>query len=126
VNRLTLTMGSVALALTLSGAALAATPAPDNSANNALNREGGARDTADEQSNSKADMELTQRIRRSVMDDKSLSMYGKNVKIVSSGGKVTLNGVVRTADEKQQIGQKAAAVAGAGHVVNELTVAPSN
>lgn len=123
MNRRPLTALSAALALACSSAAFAQNA--DNSANNERNRPG-REATADEQSNSKADIELTQRIRRSVMDDKSLSVYGKNVKIVSAGGKVTLNGVVRTADEKMQIGQKAAAVAGAGHVVNELQVAPGN
>jgi osmotically-inducible protein OsmY len=123
VNGRSLATVSLVLALACSSAAFA--QKADNSANNARNQPG-REATADEQSNSKADVELTQRIRRSVMDDKNLSVYGKNVKIVSAGGKVTLNGVVRTSDEKMQIGQKAAAVAGADHVVNELQVAPGN
>ncbi len=122
MKRLEVFVATAALALAVPGAAWAAEHAPDNSANNAQNR-GGVGNTADEQSNAKTDVEMTQRIRRAVMDDKSLSTYGKNVKIVSNGGRVTLNGVVRSTDEKQQIGQKAAAVAGADHVVNELTVA---
>jgi hyperosmotically inducible protein len=100
-------------------------PAADNSASNQPERSGG-QSTADDQSNSKSDVDLTQRIRRSVMDDKALSVYAQNVKIVSANGKVTLNGVVRTAEEKKQIGMKAAAVAGADRVVNELKVAPAN
>jgi osmotically-inducible protein OsmY len=37
-----------------------------------------------------------------------------------------LNGVVRSADEKSQIGAKAAAIAGKDHVVNDLKVQPQN
>ena len=81
--------------------------------------------TADAQSNSATDMALTQRIRKSVMADSTLSTYAHNVKIVAVNGKVTLNGVVRTAQEKDVVYQKAEALAGRGTVSNELTVAPS-
>jgi hyperosmotically inducible periplasmic protein len=74
--------------------------------------------------NDSTDVELTQRIRRSVTADKNLSAYGHNVKIVSANGTVTLNGVVRTDAEKAEIGMKAASVAGKDHVVNEIKVAP--
>ena len=81
--------------------------------------------TADAQSNSATDLALTQRIRKSVMADNTLSTYAHNVKIVAVNGKVTLNGVVRTAQEKNVLYQKAEAMAGRGTVTNELTVAPS-
>jgi len=80
--------------------------------------------TADQQKENATDRDLTQKIRRSVMNDKTLSTYAHNVKIVSQGGQVTLKGPVRTAQEKQSIEAKAVEVAGAGHVVNELSVAP--
>ena len=80
--------------------------------------------TADQQKENATDRDLTQKIRRSVINDKTLSTYAHNVKIVSQGGQVTLKGPVRTAQEKQNIEAKAVEVAGAGHVVNELSVAP--
>jgi hyperosmotically inducible protein len=67
---------------------------------------------------------LTKRIRKSVLADKNLSTYGHNVKIVAVNGTVTLNGVVRSEQERDEIGTKAAKVAGNDHVVNDLTVAP--
>jgi hypothetical protein len=36
-----------------------------------------------------------------------------------------LKGPVRTADEKQSVEAKAVEVAGAGHVTNQMSVAPS-
>ena len=70
-------------------------------------------------------MDLTRRIRSSVTADKNLSTYGHNVKIVTTNGTVTLNGVVRSNDEKSEIGAKAAAVVGKGNVINDLKVTPS-
>ncbi|MGH8136723.1 MAG: BON domain-containing protein [Steroidobacteraceae bacterium] len=81
------------------------------------------KETADKQQNNAPDLDLARRIRRSVMADKSLSTYGHNVKIVAVNGTVTLNGVVRSADEKAQIGAKSASIAGKEHVVNDLKVA---
>jgi osmotically-inducible protein OsmY len=65
-----------------------------------------------------------QKIRKGVMNDKSLSTYAHNVKIISQNGKVTLKGPVRSAEEKQSIEQKATDVAGAGNVTNEITIQP--
>src|ERR1700761_9428161 len=53
-------------------------------------------ESADSQKNDRTDLELTRQIRRSVMSDKSLSVYAHNVKIVSVNGTVTLNGVVHS------------------------------
>jgi osmotically-inducible protein OsmY len=80
--------------------------------------------TADDQKNDSTDLELARQIRRSVVDDKSLSTYGHNVKIVAVNGTVTLNGVARSEAEKKSIGMKAAQVAGKGHVVNEIKIEP--
>ena len=65
-----------------------------------------------------------QKIRRAVVEDKSLSTYAHNVKIIAQDGKVTLKGPVRSEDEKQAIEQKAKDVAGADNVVNEITIKP--
>jgi osmotically-inducible protein OsmY len=80
--------------------------------------------TADDQKNNALDIKIAQEIRRSVMTDKSLSTYAHNTKIVSINGNVTLNGVVRSEAEKTSVGQKAAEVAGNGHVVNDIKVEP--
>jgi len=58
------------------------------------------------------------------MADHSLSTYGHNVKIVAMNGTVTLNGVVRSPEEKAQIGKLATSIAGEGHVVDDLKLAP--
>jgi hyperosmotically inducible periplasmic protein len=96
---------------------------PDNTKANKQDRAKGAA-TADQQKENATDRELSQKIRRAIMDDKSLSTYAHNVKIISQDGQVTLKGPVRTEDEKKTIEAKATEVAGAGHVTNEITIAP--
>lgn len=90
---------------------------PDNT--NA-NKQGGA--TADQQKETPADRELAQKIRKSIANDKSLSTYAHNVRVIVRDGMVTLKGSVQSEDEKKSIGTKAAEVAGADKVQNELTV----
>lgn len=137
MKKMNLAVGCAVSALTIGVSAMAQTAAPDASPNrssevvapdntksnklDASNR--GA--VSDKQANNAADMDLAKRIRRSVMADKGLSTYGHNVKIVAVNGTVTLNGVVRSTDEKMQIGRKAQDIAGLGHVVDDLKVAAS-
>jgi hyperosmotically inducible protein len=97
--------------------------APDNSKSNKLESSNRAA-TADKAKNDATDLDLAKRVRQNVTADKSLSTYGHNVKIVAVDGTVTLNGVVRSANEKTQIAKTAAAIAGADHVVDDLKVAP--
>jgi hyperosmotically inducible protein len=92
---------------------------PDNTR---VNKQDGQ--TADQQKENKDDRMLSQQIRKAVMDDKSLSTYGHNIKIISQSGTVTLRGPVRSEDEKAAIEAKAKSVAGVQSVNNELTVAP--
>jgi osmotically-inducible protein OsmY len=82
--------------------------------------------TADQQKSNKSDRELTQKIRKSVYSDKSLSMAAHNVKIISRDGLVTLRGNVKSDDEKKSIEDKATEAAGPGKVTSELTVSPSD
>jgi hyperosmotically inducible protein len=103
--------------------ALAQTPA-DNTKVNTRDRAKGAV-TADQQKENASDRELTQKIRRALMQDKTLSSYAHNVKVIAQGGQVTLKGPVRTEEEKRTVETKAAEVAGAGHVTNQLSVAPA-
>jgi hyperosmotically inducible periplasmic protein len=122
------TVFSLLVASTLAAPQLnAQTPAsvaPDNSKTNKMDASN-ATATADAQSNDAMDMDLTKRIRQSVMADKSLSVYAHNVKIVSNAGRVTLNGVVRSDAEKSAVEMKAADIAGKERVTSELKVSPS-
>ncbi len=118
-------------ALLLSAACSVALPAtaqqtpPDNTKVNKADRAKGAV-TADQQKETAADRELTRKIRRAVVGDKSLSTYAHNVKIVTQNGQVTLRGPVRAELEKTTIEAKATEIAGAGKVTNEITVAPAD
>jgi hyperosmotically inducible protein len=100
-------------------------PAPDNTKTNQGDANSGSV-TAQQQNENPADRDTTKQIRKALMQDKGLSTYAHNIKIITRDGKVTLKGPVRTEDEKSSIGAKAAAVAGADNVMNKLTVAPSN
>lgn len=82
--------------------------------------------TADAQKDNANDRTITQNIRKSIMADKSLSTYAHNVKIVAVNGSVTLNGVVRSDQEKANVEAKAVAVAGQSHVTNDLKVSPQS
>jgi hyperosmotically inducible protein len=79
--------------------------------------------TADQQKNNTSDQEIAQQIRKNIVKDKSLSTYAHNVKVVVQNGSVTLKGPVRSEDEKKAIESKAAEVAGADKVTNEIEVA---
>jgi osmotically-inducible protein OsmY len=90
------------------GLALAAAPAPAQ--------------TPAVQKMSKADRELTQKIRKAVVADKNLSVAAHNVNISAQDGAVTLKGTVKSDDEKKAIEDKATEIAGAGKVTSELAV----
>jgi osmotically-inducible protein OsmY len=113
------------LLIALVAAALAAGQAPDNSKTNQRDRTDPSA-TADQQKMNKADTDLVQKIRQSVYADKSLSTYAHNVKIVAQDGHVTLRGPVRSQGERDQIQAKAAAIAGADSVTNQLEIAPES
>jgi len=97
--------------------------APDNTKANKGDSQKGAT-TADQQSMNASDREITRKIRSMIMDDKSLSTYAHNVKIVTQDGKVTLKGPVRSEKEKADIESKAGTVAGEANVTSEITIAP--
>jgi osmotically-inducible protein OsmY len=98
---------------------VAALPAqsPDNTANNKQHDV-----TADQQSNAASDRAITQKIRKALSADKSLSTYAHNVKIITANGAVTLKGPVKSDEERQQIASKAAEVVDASKIDNQLTV----
>jgi hyperosmotically inducible protein len=115
--------GTLALCLMAAGS-IAQTP-PDNTKTNQRDRSKTAV-TADQSKNNAVDRDLAQKIRKSLHDDSSLSTYAHNVKIIAQGGKVTLKGPVRSEEEKKTVVQKATDVAGAGNVMDEISVKPAN
>ena len=92
---------------------------PDNSANNRAQIQS---QTADQQKDDAADRAMTAKIRRAIVADHSLSMYGHNVKVIVSGGAVTLKGPVHTEAEKRSIVAKTAAIVGQDKVTDQVTV----
>jgi hyperosmotically inducible protein len=115
--------GVVIGVLSASGVSMIAQTPADNTKVNTRDR---AKDavTADQQKDNDNDRKLTQTIRKALMQDKSLSSYAHNVKVIAQGGQVTLKGPVRSDEEKQTVESKAIEVAGAEHVVNQMSVAP--
>jgi osmotically-inducible protein OsmY len=95
---------------------------PDNTK---ANKTASAKPTADQQKSAQADMTITRDIRRAIVNDKNLSSYAHNVKVITQHGQVTLKGPVRSEDEKKMVEAKATEVAGAGHVKNQITIAPA-
>ncbi len=80
--------------------------------------------TADQQKENRPDREITRQIRRSIVQDKSLSSYARNVKIISENGMVTLKGPVSSDEEKTAVEAKAAEIAGKDKVTSQLEVKP--
>ncbi len=122
--------GTALAAALLCGGALAGaqdTPSnpsqPDNTKMNQRDRNA-TEATADQQKMDTSDRDITRQIRRSVEKDKSISTYGHNVKIITQNGMVTLKGPVRSEEEKKAIEAKAAEVAGADKITNEMEVKP--
>jgi hyperosmotically inducible protein len=80
--------------------------------------------TADQQKDNSSDREITQQIRKAIVNDKSLSTYAHNIKVITKGGMVTLKGPVQSEDEKKAIEAKAADIAGESKVTSQLDVKP--
>ena len=100
-----------------------APPASDNTKTNQRDRSANE-PTADQQRDNRSDRDITQQIRRSIVNDKSLSTYAHNVKVITQQGQVTLKGPVQSEDEKKSIEAKAAEVVGENKVSSELNVKP--
>jgi hyperosmotically inducible protein len=78
--------------------------------------------TADQQSNAKDAMETTRRIRSAITDDKTLSTYAHNIKIISQDGEVVLKGPVKNANEKMVVENIATKMAGTRKVTSQLEI----
>ena len=94
---------------------------PDNTKVNERERDK-SQPTADQQKENKSDRDLARQIRRALVQDKSLSTYAHNVKVVVQDGMVTLKGPVHSDQEKQAVEAKAAEIAGAEKVTNQIEV----
>ena len=123
--RLLLPLGALALGASLMAAPAVRRqdpqqPAPDNTKRNKDQTD----PSADQQKMNSADRAITQKIRKAIHEDKSLSTYAHNIKIITQDGKVTLRGPVRSEDEKSNLQAKAVEVAGQDNVTNQLEIAP--
>jgi Predicted periplasmic or secreted lipoprotein len=98
---------------------------PDNTKKNKRDRNKNEA-TADQQKENTSDRELSAKIRRAIMDDKSLSTYAHNIKVIAQNGTVTLKGPVNTDEEKSAIQAKASEIAGAANVKSEISVKGSS
>ena len=98
---------------------------PDNTAINERDRSGETQ-TSGDQSNSSADLKITQAIRQALMKDSELSITAKNIKVITNNGQVTLRGPVRNAEEKAKINQLAKSAAGDAKIDDQLDVKESN
>jgi hyperosmotically inducible protein len=93
----------------------------DNTGVNRADRAAG-QPTAEQAKNDRPDRDLMKQIRKDIVSDKSLSTYAHNVKVIANQGKVTLEGPVRSEEERKAVVGKAAAVVGAENVTDQLTV----
>jgi hyperosmotically inducible periplasmic protein len=98
---------------------------PDNTAINERDRSGETK-TSGDQSNSSADLKITQAIRQALTKDSELSTTAKNIKIITENGQVTLRGPVKTSQEKAKIAQLARSAAGGARIDDQLDVKGSN
>lgn len=92
--------------------------------NHDLVRTGAAshRTASDQSRGSRADVELTRRIREKLMADDKLSVFAQNITIVTLGDTVTLKGEVRNAAEARKVSSLAREVAKDKHVDNQLVL----
>jgi len=94
-------------------------PDADNTARNAETPDALA--SAD-QGESETDIRITSSIRKSLMSDKSLSTNAHNVKVITTGGNVTLRGPVKNDREKSKVEAYAKMQGGVDRVDNMLEV----
>ena len=118
---------ATAVAPAPAGANVVADPGSADQTKNADNTKINDRDrhgalTPMDQGGSATERNITASIRRGVVGDKSLSFTAKNVKIITTGGKVTLRGPVNSEQERSAIEARAKQTAGVTEVDNQLEV----
>ncbi|MEO8494221.1 MAG: BON domain-containing protein [Planctomycetota bacterium] len=92
--------------------------------NTAINKRDAEGDTSTpfDQSNEQSDIDLVAEIRSQVLEIEDLSVNGRNVKIITNGGKAVLRGPVATQAERDAIAKIATDLAGDGNVTDQLEV----
>jgi hyperosmotically inducible periplasmic protein len=127
VFRLLLPLGSLAFCVSLMASPMLGYQDPQQTPpDNIKQNKDQTSPTAEQQKMNPADRAITQKIRKAIHEDKSLSTYAHNIKIITQDGKVTLRGPVRSEDERSNLEAKAASVAGQENVTNQLEIKPSN
>ena len=76
--------------------------------------------TPEDQKETKKDIKITAKIRKTVVRDKSLSVDAQNAKIITRNGVVTLRGPVASEAEKMKMEQIAQQTKGVVQVDNQL------
>ena len=120
IKRASLALASISI-ISLSAVAADEKVNADNTGTNQRDRSGET-NTSGDQSNSSADLKITQAVRRALMKDGQLSTTAKNIKVITANGQVTLRGPVNTAQEKAKINQVAKSAAGGTQIVDQLDV----
>jgi len=75
-----------------------------------------------DQGSSKSDTEITAQIRKDIIAGHDMSLNGKNIKIITLNGLVTLRGAVNSTEEKSKIAEIAQRQVGAHNLSNQLEV----
>src|SRR5689334_18754790 len=96
-------------------------PTPDNTAVNRRDANANTKTPIDQKEN-QADIDLTAKIRRQVLEVKDLSTDAHNAKIITADGRVTLRGPVQSSEERDTLDRIAREAAGEGNVDNRLEV----
>ncbi len=97
----------------------------DDTKINERDQPGGAARTAPtpiDQGNDTDDLAVTQRIRKALIADDTISSDAKNVKIITADGVVTLRGPVRNAEEHAKVARIAESLATPDRVNDELDI----
>ncbi len=95
--------------------------APNNTAKNKRDK-ALSKPTAQDQSNTKSDTNITIALRKAILSQKGMSIDAQNVKIITENGILYLRGPVATANEKDLIGNLAKTSCGARAITNQLEV----
>jgi len=99
---------------------------PDNTAKNQRDANTDLTKTPIDQDENQADINRTAEIRKRIIDTPDMSINARNVKIITSQGKVTLRGPVNSEAERDLVVKIAKDVAGEANVDNQVEVAPAN
>jgi hyperosmotically inducible protein len=95
----------------------------DNTGVNKRDRDRNAKTPIDQDEN-RSDVDRTAAVRKRILEIKDLSIDGRNVKIITAKGKVTLRGPVASDAERDEIVKIAKELCGEDNVDNQLEVAP--